>query len=85
MGMVRFFVEGCGVDMNELHRESGRESVDSPLLLAAKGAQWWHTAMVVPHFIEWSAESNIRNHLGQTPLHVALHSKSLFREDIVEL
>ncbi|KAI0516756.1 ankyrin repeat-containing domain protein [Xylaria bambusicola] len=83
MEMVRFLVEGCGVDMNRLHGEGGGKPMDGPLLSVAKGDQWWHAALAVPYFIKRSADLNIRNHLGQTPLHVALNSQSIFCEDIV--
>ncbi|KAI1425602.1 ankyrin repeat-containing domain protein [Xylaria sp. FL1777] len=88
MEMVRFLVEDCGVDVNKLHSEGRGNGIDSPLLSAAKGEQWWHAALAVPYFIERSADLNIRNHDGQTPLHVALRGKhrasyGFFCEDVV--
>ncbi|KAI0467992.1 ankyrin repeat-containing domain protein [Xylaria cf. heliscus] len=88
MEMVRFLVEDCGVDLDKLHREQHGNGTESPLLSVAKGAQWWHAALAVPYFIERSADLNVRNHDGQTPLHVALDANhrvscGLFCEDIV--
>ncbi|KAI1111523.1 ankyrin repeat-containing domain protein [Nemania sp. NC0429] len=88
MEMVRLLVEDCGVDINELHIGRGENITDSPLLSAAKGEQWWHAALAVPYFIERSADLNIRNYLGQTPLHVAMHrnsdgSRGFFSNDVV--
>ncbi|KAI0425667.1 ankyrin repeat-containing domain protein [Xylaria sp. FL1042] len=88
MEMVRFLVEDCGVDMNKLHNEGHGKTTDSPLLSVAKGEQWWHAALAVPYFIERSADLNVRNHDGLTPLHVALRAKNkasygFFCEDVV--
>ncbi|GAP93143.1 putative ankyrin repeat protein [Rosellinia necatrix] len=83
MEMVRFLVEDCGSDINEVHGSN------SPLLAAARGEQWWHAALAVPYFIERSADLNIRNDAGQTPLHIALCSGDsrstglFFRDDVV--
>ncbi|KAI0394843.1 ankyrin repeat-containing domain protein [Xylariaceae sp. FL0594] len=83
MEMVRLLVEDCGVDMNKLHMRSGRAKadLDSVLLSVASGEQWWHAALALPYFIDRSADLNIRNHLGQTPLHVALGGGP-FRDDV---
>ncbi|KAI0971998.1 ankyrin repeat-containing domain protein [Xylaria arbuscula] len=89
MEMVRFLVEDCGVDVDKLHSEKHGNSTDSQLLSVAKGEQWWHAALAVPYFIERSAELNVRDHDGQTPLHIALRPKhetfqKLFGKDIVQ-
>ncbi|KAI1123833.1 ankyrin repeat-containing domain protein [Nemania abortiva] len=91
MEMVRFLVDDCGVDVDKLHYDGrGNISVtkDSPLLSVAKGEQWWHAALAVPYFIERSADLNVRNSNGQTPLHIALRAKhegfgGFFSEDVV--
>ncbi|KAI0103902.1 ankyrin repeat-containing domain protein [Nemania sp. FL0031] len=88
MEMVRFLVEDCGVDINQLHCEGHGNVKTSALLSVARGEQWWHAALAVPYFIERSADLNIKNHDGQTPLHVALlanhgASRGFFREDVV--
>jgi ankyrin repeat protein len=88
MEMVRLLVEDCGVDINELHIGSDGNITDSPLLSVAKGEQWWHAALAVPYFIGQSANLNIRNYHGQTPLHIALRegnngSCGFFRNDVV--
>ncbi|KAJ8130340.1 hypothetical protein O1611_g3291 [Lasiodiplodia mahajangana] len=87
MEMVRFLVEDCGVDVNKLYTEGHENHTDSPLLSLAKGEQWWHAALAVPYFIERSADLNVRNHEGQTPLHIALRAKhgssyGFFCEDV---
>ncbi|RWA09204.1 hypothetical protein EKO27_g5912 [Xylaria grammica] len=86
MEMVRFLVEDCGVDING---GTGEEAVGSPLLSVARGEQWWHAALAVPYFIERSAKLNVRNHHGQTPLHIALganqsQDRGFFRGDVVQ-
>ncbi|KAJ3577241.1 hypothetical protein NPX13_g3327 [Xylaria arbuscula] len=88
MEIVRFLVEDCGVGINRLHSVNRGEAVESPLLFVARGEQWWHAALAVPYFIERSADLNIRNHLDQTPLHIALDAnrgqyQGFFREDVV--
>lgn len=72
MEIVRLLVEDCGVDINEPHIGRDGNITDSPLLSVAKGEQWWHAALAVPYFVGRSADLNIRNHLGQTPLHIAM-------------
>lgn len=73
MEIVRLLVEDCGVDINEPHIGRDGNITDSPLLSVAKGERWWHAALAVPYLVGRSADLNIRNHLGQTPLHVAMH------------
>ncbi|TGJ88327.1 hypothetical protein E0Z10_g425 [Xylaria hypoxylon] len=93
MGVIRLLVEGCKVNINELHKnERTKEGskylvMDSPLLSVAQGQQWWHAALALPYFIERSADLNIRNYKGQTPLHIALSEegggRGAFRNDVV--
>ncbi|KAI1311251.1 ankyrin repeat-containing domain protein [Xylaria venustula] len=89
MEMVRFLVEDCGVDVDKLHGIEHGNVTDSPLLSVAKGEQWWQAALAVPYFIERSANLNVRNRAGQTPLHIALGtghgiSCGFFRKDVVQ-
>jgi ankyrin repeat protein len=79
--VIRLLVEKFGIDVNEANYqktfdggynyESGPQ--DNPLLSLAKGRYWWHVALALPYLIDHSADLEIRNNFGQTPLHIALH------------
>jgi ankyrin repeat protein len=79
MDVIHLLVEKFGVDVDELDCEWGnasrvykKASLGSALIILAEGCFWWQVALAMPYLIDYSADLEIRNKMGQTPLHIAL-------------
>lgn len=92
LDMVRLLVEDFGVDIDELHGkyeqvDGGYELVspkDSALHSLAKGDHWWHVAQALPYLISKGANLEVKNSLGQAPLHISMGAErglGLFHKD----
>lgn len=92
LDMLRLLVEDFGVDIDQLHGKykqiDGGYELDSPedsaLHSLAKGHHWWHVAQALPYLISKGANLEVRNSLGQTPLHISLGAErglGLFHKD----
>lgn len=92
LDMIRLLVEDFGVDIDELHgkykRVDGGYELESPkdsaLHSLAKGYHWWHVAQALPYLISKGANLEVKNSVGQTPLHISLGAErglGLFHKD----
>ncbi|CAG9983012.1 unnamed protein product [Clonostachys byssicola] len=72
MVILQLLVERFGVDINELHYDRDLKATNSALHSLAQSTSWWHTQQALPYLIKAGADLNIRNYLGQAPLHIAL-------------
>ncbi|VUC27045.1 unnamed protein product [Clonostachys rosea] len=77
--VVKLLVERFGVDINEMAYSREYMSGDyvvagsnSPIHSVSRGDYWWQVHQALPYLIKAGADIHIRNHHGQTPLHMAL-------------
>ncbi|VUC28183.1 unnamed protein product [Clonostachys rosea] len=92
MPILRLLVEKFGVDINELvykdeyisaYDERRFVSTGSVLHRLVKETSWWHSQQALPYLIRAGADLNIRDHQGQTALHIALQESN--REAAIKL
>lgn len=79
LDVVRLLVEKFCVHIDELEYTNtyvndtyATVPTDSALHYAARGNCWWHAHQALPYLIKAGADIDIRDHNGQTPLHMAL-------------
>ncbi|CEJ61615.1 hypothetical protein PMG11_10145 [Penicillium brasilianum] len=95
MEVVCFLVEKMGVDININARKKGYTSGKDGLLSGngvlhdlAGGVTWWNVHQVSPYLIGKGANLELRNHDGDTSLHIALEFrkyKGVFYKDAVKI
>ncbi|GLI72424.1 hypothetical protein PoHVEF18_000600 [Penicillium ochrochloron] len=95
MKVVRILVEKMGVDINingrtESYASGKHASVPGNGVIhdLAEGATWWNVHQALPYLIGKGANLELRNHDGDTPLHVSLdyeRYKGVFYKDAVKI
>ncbi|OQE39983.1 hypothetical protein PENCOP_c006G05004 [Penicillium coprophilum] len=95
MKVVRTLVENLGVNIDVQRRE--KKFVDDNYVSVldhavlhdlAKGKTWWNVHQALPYLISKGANLEVRNYMGETPLHIALDytmSKGVFYKDAVDI
>ncbi|KAJ5633124.1 hypothetical protein N7490_009463 [Penicillium lividum] len=97
MTVVRFLIEEMGVNIGAKCRQGvmvdngkRREFVsgNSVLHQISEGKTWWNVHQALPYLIQKGADLEVRNGIGETPLHIALEenrSKGVFYKEAVQI
>ncbi|GAM41921.1 hypothetical protein TCE0_042f15429 [Talaromyces pinophilus] len=84
MAVVRFLVEGMGVNINAI----SRKECNSVLHDLAEGKCWWNVYEALPYLIQKGADLDVRNKNGDTPLHIAVEEqkyKGVFYKEAIKV
>lgn len=97
LAIVRFLVEEIGVNINATSRNEtfhfidtweGYVSGNTALHDLAEGKSWWHVHEALPYLIRKGADVNVRNNIGDTPLHISVEEqmfKGVFYKEAVKV
>ncbi|KAL2200121.1 ankyrin repeat-containing domain protein [Corynascus similis CBS 632.67] len=84
MGVLRLLVERLNASVNASclghdWLEPARYVLDdSPLHQVARGERWWQAYKALPYLLSQKPNLNVRNRVGETPLHIAIQKPPYF-------